>query len=70
MTPFEVLYGRRCRSPIRLFKEGNVALIGPELVHEAIEKAWHIRERLKLVQSQEKSYNNVRRRDLELYVDD
>ncbi|WMV37905.1 hypothetical protein MTR67_031290 [Solanum verrucosum] len=38
MNPFEALYGRRCRSFLGWFKEGNDALIGLELVHEAIEK--------------------------------
>ena len=38
MAPFEALYGRRCRSPIGCFEVGEVALIGLELVHEAIEK--------------------------------
>ncbi|WMV50175.1 hypothetical protein MTR67_043560, partial [Solanum verrucosum] len=29
MAPFEAHYGRRCRSPIRLFEVGEVALISP-----------------------------------------
>lgn len=29
MTPFEALYGRRCRSPVRWLDVGEVALIGP-----------------------------------------
>ncbi|WMV14103.1 hypothetical protein MTR67_007488 [Solanum verrucosum] len=39
IAPFEAIYRRRCRSPIGWFEVGEVALIGPELVHEAIEKA-------------------------------
>ena len=39
MAPFEALYGRRCRSPIGWFEVGEVSLIGPELVHEAMEKS-------------------------------
>ncbi|WMV25734.1 hypothetical protein MTR67_019119 [Solanum verrucosum] len=46
MKPFEALYGRRCRSPIAWFEVGEVALIGPELVHEAMEKVRVIRERV------------------------
>ncbi|WMV18903.1 hypothetical protein MTR67_012288 [Solanum verrucosum] len=38
MTPFEDLYGRRCRSPIHWFKVGEVGLIGLELVHKAMQK--------------------------------
>ncbi|KAH0645050.1 hypothetical protein KY284_032934 [Solanum tuberosum] len=40
MTPFEAIYGRRCRYPIGLFKVGEVALIGPELVHESMKKVY------------------------------
>ncbi|WMV59018.1 hypothetical protein MTR67_052403 [Solanum verrucosum] len=39
MASYEVLYGRRCRSLIGWFEVGEVALIGPELVHEAMEKS-------------------------------
>ena len=42
--------------------------IGPELVHETIEKVQLIRERLKTTLSQQKSYANVRRIDLEFDV--
>ncbi|WMV41498.1 hypothetical protein MTR67_034883 [Solanum verrucosum] len=38
MAPFEALYGRRCRSPIGWFDAGEVTLVGPKLVHEAMEK--------------------------------
>ncbi|WMV30380.1 hypothetical protein MTR67_023765 [Solanum verrucosum] len=65
MAPFEALYGRRCRSPTGWFKVGEVSLIGLELVCEAMEKVKLIRKRLKIGQSREKSYADVRRRDLE-----
>ncbi|WMV29710.1 hypothetical protein MTR67_023095 [Solanum verrucosum] len=67
MAPL-ALYGRRCRSPIGWFEVGEVALIGPELFHEAIEKIRLIRERFRTAQSRQKSYANVRRRDLEFDV--
>ncbi|WMV58080.1 hypothetical protein MTR67_051465 [Solanum verrucosum] len=41
---------------------------GPELVHEAMDEVWLIRERFKMAQSQQKSYDNVRRRDIEFDV--
>lgn len=47
MTTFDILYGSRWRSPIGWFEVGEIALIGPALVHEAIEKVCLIRERLK-----------------------
>ncbi|WMV46167.1 hypothetical protein MTR67_039552 [Solanum verrucosum] len=41
---------------------------GPKLVHEAMEKVLFIRERFKMAQSQQRSYADVRRRDLEFDV--
>ena len=45
-------------------------MIGPELVHYAMEKVKLIRDRLKTAQSRQKSYADVRRRELEFQVDD
>ncbi|XP_070004205.1 uncharacterized protein [Nicotiana sylvestris] len=70
MAPFEALYGRRCRSPIGWFEVRDVGLIGPELVHQAMEKFKIIKDRLKTTQSCQKSYSDVRRRDLEFKEDD
>ncbi|WMV54862.1 hypothetical protein MTR67_048247 [Solanum verrucosum] len=70
MAPFEALYGRRCRSSVGWFEVGEIAPIGPELVYEAIEKVRLIRERLRTAQSWQKSYADVRRRDLEFEVND
>ena len=70
MAPFEALYGRKCRSPIGWFKVGETVVSGPDSVFEAMEKVKLIRERLKTIQSRQKSYADVRRRDLEFEVGD
>ena len=44
--------------------------MGPDLVMDALEKVRMIRERLKTAQSRQKSYADVRRRDLEFKVGD
>ncbi|GKF61878.1 putative reverse transcriptase domain-containing protein [Tanacetum coccineum] len=46
-TPFEALYGRKCRSPIMWAEVGEGQLIGPELVQETTEKISQIKDRLK-----------------------
>ncbi|XP_019248426.1 PREDICTED: uncharacterized protein LOC109227684 [Nicotiana attenuata] len=51
MPPFEALYGRRCRSPIGWFEIGEAELVGPDLVHQAMERVKIIKERLKTAQS-------------------
>ncbi|WMV29753.1 hypothetical protein MTR67_023138 [Solanum verrucosum] len=38
MAPFEALYGRRYRSPIRWFEVGEFSLLSPEVVYETTEK--------------------------------
>ncbi|KAH0674488.1 hypothetical protein KY290_024657 [Solanum tuberosum] len=70
MTLYEALYWRRYRSPIGWFEVGEAGLIGPNLVHQAMEKVKTIQERLKTAQSRHKSYTDVRRKDLEFEVDD
>lgn len=49
MDPFEALYGKRFRSPLCLFQVGEVALIGPELVHKSIEKVDLLEKGLKFL---------------------
>ncbi|KAH0781055.1 hypothetical protein KY290_000653 [Solanum tuberosum] len=61
---------RTCRSPIGWFEVGEVGLIGPDLVHQAMEKVKVIQERLKTTRSRQKSYIDIRRRELEFEVDD
>ncbi|XP_070036669.1 uncharacterized protein [Nicotiana tomentosiformis] len=70
MAPYEALYGRKCRSPIGWFDVGESGLYGPDLVQQAIEKVKLIRERLLTAQSRQKSYSDMRRRDLEFRIND
>ncbi|GJR27643.1 putative reverse transcriptase domain-containing protein [Tanacetum coccineum] len=42
-APFEVLYGRKCRSPICWAKVEEAQLTGPELIHETTEKIVQIK---------------------------
>jgi hypothetical protein len=70
MAPYEALYGRRCRSPLYWEEVGERKLIGPDLVEQAIEKVRKIRDHLKVAQSRQKSYADVRRRPLEFQVGD
>ncbi|XP_070028905.1 uncharacterized protein [Nicotiana sylvestris] len=70
MSPFEALHGRRCISPIGWFEVREAELVGPDLIHQAMEKVKIIKERLETTLSRQKSYSNVRRRDLEFKEDD
>ncbi|GKA99145.1 putative reverse transcriptase domain-containing protein [Tanacetum coccineum] len=69
-TPFEALYGRKCRSPVCWAKVRDVQLTGPEIIHETTEKIVQIRQRLQAARDQQRSYANVRRKPLEFQVGD
>ena len=70
IAPYEIFYGRRCRSPIRLVLVGETRLIGPDLVQQGMEKVKVIQERLLMALCSKNFYSYVRRRPLELEVDD
>ncbi|XP_047148409.1 uncharacterized protein LOC124820701 [Vigna umbellata] len=70
MAPFEALYGRRCRTPLCWFQEGESVLVGPKLIQQTTEKLKLIQERMKASQSRQKSYVDKRRRPLEFAVGD
>lgn len=53
MTPFEALYGRRCRFPAGSFEVGDFSLHGSEIAYKAVEKVRLIREALKTSYSQQ-----------------
>lgn len=47
MSPFEALYGRRCRTPLYWSEVGERQFFGPFLIKEAEEHVELIRKRLK-----------------------
>jgi hypothetical protein len=63
MSPFEALYGRKCRTPLMWSEVGERALVGPALIKEAEERVAEIREKLKAAQSGQKSYADKKRRE-------
>ncbi|XP_047269330.1 uncharacterized protein LOC124899201 [Capsicum annuum] len=65
MAPFEALYGRRCRSSIGRYEVGETWLFRPNFTHQAMGKVKIIRKRLKTAQSRQKSYADVRIREIE-----
>ncbi|GKA42304.1 putative reverse transcriptase domain-containing protein [Tanacetum coccineum] len=69
-TPFEALYGRKCRSPILWAEIGESRLIGPELVQETTDKVVLIKGKLKAARDRQKSYADNRHKPLEFKVGD
>jgi hypothetical protein len=51
MSPFEALYGRKCRTPLYWDQTGERQFFGPELIQEAEEQVRIIRENLRVAQT-------------------
>ncbi|GKA19833.1 putative reverse transcriptase domain-containing protein [Tanacetum coccineum] len=69
-APFEVLYGRKCRSPVCWAEVGDVQLTRPEIIYETTKKIIQIRQRLQAARDRQRSYANIRRKPLEFQVRD
>jgi hypothetical protein len=61
MSPFEALYGRKCRTPLYWDQTRERRFFGPELIQEAEEQVRIIRENLRVAQTRQKSYADNRR---------
>jgi hypothetical protein len=70
MSPFEALYGRRCRTPLSWSQTGERKIFGPDLVTEAEEKVKIIQSNLKAAQSRQRSYVDKRKKPLQFEVGD
>jgi hypothetical protein len=70
MTPFEVLYGRRCSTPLNWIEPGEKVIFGPNIIKEAKETVHHIQDNLKATKSCQETYANKRCRPLEFEVGD
>ena len=64
MAPYEALYERRCRTPLCWTELSEKKIISPYLIQETEERVKMIRERLKGATDRQKSYANVRRKDI------
>jgi len=70
MAPYEALYGRRCRTPLCWYQDGEAVLVGPELLELTTEKVRMVRDRMLASQSRQKAYADRRRRPLEFTAGD
>jgi hypothetical protein len=68
MAPFEVLYERRCRTPLNWIEPIEKVIFGPDLVEEAEATVRRIQDNLKAAKSCQETYANKRRRPLEFEV--
>ena len=69
-APFEVLYGRRCRTPLNWSETGERQFFGPDMIQEAEEQVRIVREKLKTAQSRQKSQYDRKHKAMTFEVDE
>jgi hypothetical protein len=70
MAPFEMLYGRRCQTPLFWNETGEWKVFGSNILQEAEKQVRMIRENIRVMQLRQKSYVDHRRRELNFKVGD
>ena len=68
MAPFEALYGQKCRTPLFWNQSGESQVFSLDVLRDAEEQVWMIRDNLKVAQYRQKSYADTRRRELVFQV--
>jgi hypothetical protein len=68
MASFEMLYGRRCRTPLFWNEMGERKVFGPDILEEAEKQVRMVKENFRVAQSRQKSYADHRRRELSFEV--
>ncbi|KAJ9547079.1 LOW QUALITY PROTEIN: hypothetical protein OSB04_019622 [Centaurea solstitialis] len=69
-APYEILYGRKCRTPLCWNEVVEKQLAGPEILQITTDKINQVRERLKAARDRQKSYADKRRKNIEFQVGD
>ena len=70
MTPYKALYGRKCRTPVCWTELNEHKVIGLGIVKETEEKGRVIKKKLKATSDKQKSYSDMKRKDIEYEVGD
>ncbi|GMI66048.1 hypothetical protein HRI_000274100 [Hibiscus trionum] len=70
MAPYEALYGRKCRTPLCWAETGQKLVSMPALLKGTTEKVKLICERLKAASDRQKSYADLKRKEIEYAVGD
>nr|GFC84270.1 putative reverse transcriptase domain-containing protein [Tanacetum cinerariifolium] len=69
-APYEVLYGRKCQSPVCWAEVGESQLTGRKLIQETTEKIVMIKQRMQATQDRQKNYADRKRKPMEFEIRD
>ncbi|KAA3469677.1 reverse transcriptase [Gossypium australe] len=70
MAPYKALYGRKCRTPLYWIELSENKLHGVDLIKDLEQKVKLIRDCLKAASDRQKSYANLKRKDIEFEIGD
>ena len=56
MSPFKILYGRKCNTPVSWDNPIEKVVIGPKMIKDMKEQMIRIKQNLKIAQDRQKSY--------------
>jgi hypothetical protein len=70
MSPFEVLYGRLCNTPVSWSNPVNKISIGPDMLKEMEQQVTQIKQNLKVAHNRQKSYADQKRTPREFKMGD
>ncbi|KAG8492403.1 hypothetical protein CXB51_009696 [Gossypium anomalum] len=70
MAPYEALYGRKCQNPLYWTELSEKQIHGVDLIKETEEKVKVIRDCLKAASDRQKSYADLKRKEIEFQVGD
>ena len=70
MPPYEALDGKKCRTPVCWTDLNKHKVIGPNVVKLTEEKVQVIQQRLKAASDRQKSYADLKRKDIEYEIGD
>ena len=70
MAPYKALYGRKCQTPLYWTELKESQIYGVDLIKEIEEKVKVIRDCLKAALDRQKSYADLKRKEIEFQVGD
>ena len=70
VAPYEALYGRKCRTPVCWTELNEHKVIGPDIVRETEEEVRVIKQSLKAASDRQRSYADLKRKDIEYEAGD
>ena len=70
MSPFEIIYGKKCNTPISWSSPVDRLMLGPELLRDMELTMKHVQQNLKVAEDRKKSYADQKRTPRDFKVGD